>query len=385
MPEIMQVSRDQALAFRLSGHNLSDRRSVDSLDEVAGACGVRNTPPGSAALGLLARLEGLTPEDVDRALEPRGALVEVLSVRASPLLVPRRDVGIFTMGALPRTDTSLDSALVNHKPSLEEAHISASEALDLAVAAAPQALAGGGLTRGELSAAVTKELPKPLRAWCPGCKANHVPEMLFRLIGVHGEYVITREGKASTYIRSDKLLGKSQKANPLKARAELLRRYLRCFGPTTAADFGAWVGVAASEAQEDWDRLGESLREVDLGGRAAWVHSDDAKALRHPPSAAGTRLLPPYDAYLDQRDRATLIPEKTLHRRVWRALGNPGAVLSGGEVVGTWRTQKKGKRLIITAEAFDEFSKRARDEISAEAERIGPFRECATVETLFAT
>ena len=273
MSVTIQVNREETLAFRQSVHNLTERLPVKSLIDVAGACGVRNTPPGSAPIGLLARLDALTPEDVDRALEAEGVLVEVLSVRASPLVVPRRDVGVFTIGALPRTEDLARIGAGEPQAGAGEAGYSASAALDLAVAAAHEALADGGLTRGELSAAVTKELPKPLRAWCPGCKVHHVPEMLFRLIGVHGEYVITREGKGSTYVRADKVLGKRAKANATKARAELLRRYLRCFGPTTAADFAAWVGIAASEAEEDWDRLGDSLMEVDLAGRQTWIHS----------------------------------------------------------------------------------------------------------------
>src|SRR3712207_7944687 len=41
-------------------------------------------------------------------------------------------------------------------------------------------------------------------------------------------------------------------------------------------------------------------------------------------SPSGVRLVPPYDAYLDQRDRATLVPDKAVHGRIWKAIGNPG-------------------------------------------------------------
>ena len=383
MPDIIRVSRKQALAFRLSGHNLTQRQPLDAMNDVAAACGVRNTPPGSAALGLLARLDDLTPEHVDEALEAKAGLVEVLSIRISPLLAPKRDVDVFSIGALPRSEASLESSLVNFKSALKEAGLTPAKALDLSVSAAHDALANGGLVRGELSAAITEQLPKPLRAWCPGCKVHHVPETLFRLIGVHGAFVITRQGKESIYERADKVLGRRKKLSATSARAELLRRYLHCFGPSTSADFAAWVGIAASEGKEDWEHFSDDLIEVDLDDRPVWIHKDDVDVLRDPPSAAGVRLLPPYDAYLDQRDRETLIPDKALHPRVWRAIGNPGVVVRGGEAVGTWRTQKKGKRLILTAEAFDEFSARARDDISKQAELLAPFRECAAVETVF--
>jgi hypothetical protein len=379
------ASRAQILRFRLKGHNLTELRPVTALKEVAGACGIRNTPPGSAALGLLARIEGLAPRHVDQALGPGGALVEVLSMRASPLLVPRVDVGVFTIGALPRTEAAMEAVLANHKSVLKDAGVSATEALELAVAAAHKALAQGGLPRGELSGAITRQLPKRLQAWCEPCKIHHVPEMLFRLVGVRGEYIITRQGQGSTYVRSDTVLGKQSKAHAEDARAELLRRYLRCYGPTTATDFAAWVGIASSEVQEDWEHVAGQLIEVDIDGREGWIHRDDADVLRDPPAAHRVRLLPPYDAYLDQRDRVTLIPNKSLHKRVWRAIGNPGVVLHDGEAVGTWRTQKKGKRLIVTAEPFDEFSRPLQKAISEQAELLAPFRDCTTVEAVYGT
>jgi hypothetical protein len=79
------------------------------LLQVAGVCGVRNTPPGSAAIRLLARLDNLEPWHVDDVLGTAGDLVEVLGVRASPLPVPRADVAVFTIGALPRTDAGLQA------------------------------------------------------------------------------------------------------------------------------------------------------------------------------------------------------------------------------------------------------------------------------------
>lgn len=310
--------------------------------------------------------------------------MEVLSVRASPLLVPRKDFDVFTVGALPRTDDGMKAALANHKAVLEKAGVSASEALALATSAARSALKDGGLSRGDLSAAITRQLPRSLQAWCEPCKAHHVPEMLFRLIGLRGEFVIRRDGKTSAYVRTDQVLGKRTTMNQDAARRELLRRYLRCFGPSTAADFAAWVGITASEARADWDSLADELIEVDLDGRKTWVHDVDAAVLHKRPKGSGVRLLPPYDAYLDQRDRETLIPERALHKKVWRAIGNPGVVISAGEAVATWRTQKKGKRLNVIVETLRDLSRRACDEVAAQAELLGPFRECTSIETTFA-
>jgi hypothetical protein len=377
-------ARDQVLAFRLHGHHLVDRRPLDDLVEVAAACGIRNTPPGSAALALHARVDRLTPAAVDRALAEERPLVEVLGMRSSPYVVPTRDAAVFTLGALPADEESLRGSMLNLAPQLDQAGISALEALNQAVEVAHSELDGRMLARGELSGAMTRRLPDALGPWCAGCRARHVHETLFRLVGVRGVFVISRAGKDILYVRTDQWLGATLEGDRNQARAELLRRYLRCYGPSTANDFAAWVGIAAGEARRSWDQMADQLVEVDLEGRHAWLHADNIGSFQSPPDPTSVRLLPPYDAYLDQRDRATLLQDKSLHRRVWRILGNPGVVLEEGQVVGLWRAKKKGPRLALSIETFAGLSGQTRAEIETEAQLLAPFRGCTSADVAFA-
>src|SRR5437762_4356890 len=101
MPGARRIAREQVLTFRLAEHHLSQRRPLSDLAEVAGACGIRNTPPGSAPVALHARLSDLTPAVLEDALAEERSLVEVLGMRISPHLVPAQDVVTFTLGALP--------------------------------------------------------------------------------------------------------------------------------------------------------------------------------------------------------------------------------------------------------------------------------------------
>jgi hypothetical protein len=75
-----------------------------------------------------------------------------------------------------------------------------------------------------------------------------------------------------------------------------------------------------------------------------------------------------------------LVLDTTLHRRLWRAQGNPGAVLARGEVVGTWRARKRGQHLTMTVEPFAVLSPAERRDIEAEAQTVAPLRGCAVVE-----
>jgi hypothetical protein len=383
MTTAQTVSREQVLAFRVAGHHLDERRPIGELVEVAAACGIRNTPPGSSALAFQARVADLPPGAVDDALAEEKVLVEVLCMRISPYIVPAPEAAVFTLGALPAGEESLRATLAAHLPTLKKAGVSATEALEQAAAAARAELEHGALSRGALSAGMTRRLPEALSTWCRACNARHIQESLFRLVGVRGAFVISRVGKSNVYVRTDQWLDAVPDGDPAEARAELLRRYLRCYGPSTVEHFAAWVGIGTAEARRSWDRMADQLVQVDLDGRRTWVHADDVARLENPPKSTGVRLLPGYDGYLDQRDRATLLPDKELHRRVWKTLGNPGVVLAAGEVVGTWRPQKKGKRLTVTVEAFAPLPRKARAEIEAEAALVAPHRGCSSADVAF--
>jgi hypothetical protein len=97
------------------------------------------------------------------------------------------------------------------------------------------------------------------------------------------------------------------------------------------------------------------------------------------------RFLPPHDPYLQQRDRATLLPSRTLHHRVLRAAGGPGVVLADGDLVATWRARKQRTTLLVDVEPFEALSAAIRAAIGDEAQLLAPYRGCERAETRFVT
>jgi hypothetical protein len=81
-----------------------------------------------------------------------------------------------------------------------------------------------------------------------------------------------------------------------------------------------------------------------------------------------------YDVYLQQRDRSTIVPDRTAHKQIWRIIGNPGVVLQDGEIVATWRPSKKGKRLGLSVERLGQAAPLDRAEIEAEAAQVAACR-----------
>ncbi|MGH3344399.1 MAG: DNA glycosylase AlkZ-like family protein [Carbonactinosporaceae bacterium] len=122
-----------------------------------------------------------------------------------------------------------------------------------------------------------------------------------------------------------------------------------------------------------------------MEGRRAWIPEERLDALfSASPVADLVRLLPPADPFLQARDRDLLVPERARRKALWRILGNPGAVLADGEIVGVWRARRAGKaRLEVTVQTFDGASAALRAAIEAEVERVTGARGAAEAAVRF--
>jgi Winged helix DNA-binding domain len=86
------------------------------------------------------------------------------------------------------------------------------------------------------------------------------------------------------------------------------------------------------------------------------------------------RLLPPSDPLLRGGDREVLVPDPALRKQIWTAIGAPGVVLSGVDVVGTWRTAQRGRSMDVTVAEFRTLWPAERAALGEEAERLAVAR-----------
>ena len=363
-----RVGREQALAFRLAAHNLHERLPAGSEAEAAAVIGLQDFPPGLAPVALAARV---ADADMD-------ALAIVYAWRGAAVAVPRADVRVFTTGLAPPDDGAARTLIGTPVESLDPEGISATEALDRVSAAVADALAAGPRERDDFHQALRERLPEELLWWCRGCQSHHVHPSLWRATGVRGVLAVAeRRGRVAVFGAPPK--GRAVKDPP----AELTRRFLHAYGPATRSELAGWAGIAPAHARELLDRVAGELLEVDFAGRRALILAADADRLADPPAARGVRLLPPFDPYLDQRDRATLFPDKELRARARSGIGAPGAVLVDGALAGLWRPAKKGKRLVVTVEPVTKAARTAADALAAEAAIVAPHRGCERAEVVF--
>ncbi|MFC7404955.1 winged helix DNA-binding domain-containing protein [Georgenia alba] len=391
---VERIERASVVAYRLASHGLSERAAADEVEAVAGRCGIQNTPPGSALLAFHARTSGIEPESIDRAVEDRSLLL-TWSMRGAPYYVPTVDVGVFTAGVLPTTEEAARHFVLGVEQSVDRLGMSLGEATDLVAASTSVVLHGRALAIDELGEEVARAVEAELtgeqqEVWVsegPHAKGQPVGEAVVhfcvRLLALRGLVCFApRSGNKAPFVLTEEWLGtRLEVADPVASRAELLRRYLRAYGPSTPGEFAAWVGVQAGDVEPWWGLVDDEIAEVDFGGQK-WMLAEELGALRSASKPTGVRLLPPRDPYVQVRDRSTIVEEK-YQREVWKTVGDPGTVLVDGEIVGMWRPRKSGSKLHLRFAMFGSLTKRARSGIEAEAESIATLRGATRVTVEF--
>jgi hypothetical protein len=348
----------------------------------AGACGIQETPLGSAAAALSARVDGLTPGVMDRAFTRDRTVVQIWSLRGAPYVVPARDLDVFTAGAMPVDRASFNAFLGGWASAIDRAGLDPFDLLDRMATATRSLLDGRRLDVNELRDALLRRVRSLSRIKRPREARHDMPEPLYRALGLTGvACIVEGRGTGAVLARTDQWLSiQSSRLAREAARAELVRRFLHCYGPSTAQRFAEWTARSPRDAKAAFDLTADELVEVQLLEGPAWHLIMDRKALASPPPPSGVRLLPVQDPYLQQRDRATLLEDDRARRKLWQPVRGPGGVLVDGNIVGTWRARTARDRLMVTVETFGRLPRGAPRATEEEAERLAPLRGCRTAE-----
>ena len=302
------MQHEQILAFRLARSGLADR-AARGLAEAA-ACPASDFSRDAALLALAARLDGLTRDRYDEAVDG-GDLVVAHIVRGAIHALAPQDLALYGRRLISGNEHELGQQLGQQVQRLAaEKGFAPTEALQEVAEATKDVLGGGrALDKNELHAELRERVRADLMPWCKGCGSHHVAPMLWRYGSV----------KAGTRLDSRRryVLGRPGGA---PAATEAVRRFLHFYGPATSGDFAEWAGLAKPHAQRLWTDCSDiegDLEEVSVGTRTVWVLRDDAAALASPPAAAGIRLIPPGDPYL-QKPTARSSPPRPSCASGWR-------------------------------------------------------------------
>lgn len=317
----LEVTREQILAFRQRTGELNQRlpKGKTSLRRAAWA-GLQDSMPRAALLSIHARVEGATHVSWE---DP--SLVQVWGPRYQVYVVAAPDLPLFTYARLPESGKT------------REAAEKTADKLETV-------LAGGRMRDRDAGAKM----------------AGHPWSV--RYATLTGRLAIRWEGARAPHV----WIVPPPKTTVAKARAELARRYLHVYGPSTPPAFAKWAGIGFKEATQTFaDLIGELIVVND-----AHLLASDEEAMRAGPTPpAPARLLPSGDSYwlhTTAHERALLVPNAKQRNELWTPRVWPGALLVDGEIVGTWRRAKR----VLTIDTWKKLSAAARDAVVAEADTL---------------
>lgn len=350
---VASVTRAAVLGFRVRAQQL-DRDSGTLADTAVLDLGVQNTGPDGGRWAL-----ALRGADVGVA-EPE--LVMAWTIRGAPHLYRRADLPGVAAAVAPFSDADAGKRIFDAARPLKAAGIGNLAALD-AVAAAMRSVVLKPMVKGEVSRRVTDLMGVPYLRFCRPCDATHLYEQPFRLAALRAGLVLEPGTSPPVLVPVPGLA-----ATPtVPAHLDVVRGYLRLLGPATPAQVGAYLDAPAREVRARWPA---DAVDVMVDGESRWVLGEDADRLgAEPPSV--TRLLGPFDLFLQARDRSLLVPDPARAKELWPTLGRPGAVLADGEIAGTWRPRKAGARLVVTVRLWSPVDRAAVEE---QAEQLAAHR-----------
>lgn len=363
MTATRNVTRAQVLGHRVRAQQLDRGAGTGALgDTDLLDFGVQDTGPDGGRWALTIR--GV---DVTRVADDE--LVLLWTLRGAPHFYRRADFASVAAAVAPFSDADAGKRIFDASKPLKAAGIGNLEALD-AVAAAMRTVVTTPTEKGDLSGRVTTLMPEPYLRECGPCAATHLYEMPFRLAAV-------RAGLELEPGTSPPVLRRVRGFKPAKAplpQHDVVRGFLHLLGPATPRLAAAFIDAPVTDVQARWP---DDAVEVSLDGERRWLLAEDAEdaggaaALAGPPRL--TRLLGPYDLYLQGKDRGLLVDDRDRAKALWPVIGRPGAVLVDGEIAGTWRPRKSGSRLRLEVVLWSA-ARRARKDVAEEAERLATYR-----------
>jgi hypothetical protein len=385
---VRHIGDDERRARIARRHALAPTaRVADPLSAARALTVLHATEPATVYLALFARVDGLAVADVDRALYEERSLVKQLAMRRTLFAFPR-DLLPAAWGSASarvadqeRRRTAKDAELGGLADDGEAWLKEAREAV-LGRLADGSAL-GAATLRTELPVLAGKVLLGGGTKWA--AEVSLAP----RVLGVLGAEGLIVRGRNEGHWRvsrpawtlMDRWLG--ERPEPLATHegyAELVRRWLRTFGPGTESDIVWWLGATKTAVRRALGDVGAVEVSLD-GGGTGWVLADDLEPVDpEPPWAALLPVLDPTTMGWKQRD-FYLDPAHTPY--LFDTNGNAGSTAWwDGRIIGCWVQDDEGVVRVVLREDPGAGAQAALD---AEAERLTDFLDGVRVNSVYAS
>ncbi|WP_054811375.1 winged helix DNA-binding domain-containing protein [Nocardia arizonensis] len=346
-------------------------RGDDVADIVRSLVVLHATDPATVFLSIGARSHVARPADVERALYEDRSLLRMLAMRRTMFVAP--------VDLVPALQASCADDLAVRQRRTYGKFIDAAAVVDGPVApwladveeqTHRALLARGAATGAQLSKDVpalrTQVNTAPDKSYS---RPTNITTWVLVILGCQGRIVRGRPNggwTSSQYswapIESWLPDGVPTPA-PEHARDELVRRWLRAFGPAPVADLKWWTGWTLAQVRATLARL--DVVEVDLDGTTGVVLADDLEPVAAPEPAAA--VLPALDPTpMGWRSREWFLGPHG--PALFDRNGNIGpSIWWDGRIVGGWGQRKDGR---IAHRLLEDVGAQARAAIDEEIARI---------------
>jgi hypothetical protein len=323
----------------LARQMLLERRRSSPVAAIERLAGMQAQWPPAPYVGLWSRLEGFRRPALERAIL-RGDVLKPTVMRGTLHLVTARDYPLFY--------AAFKEMLTWFSPAqLERARVAIPDVLALS--------RDGRITHAEIHAHLRETHPE-------------LTEMDWRrmvhAVRRHAHLIHARETAAWTTQPAAvyEPVEAPAELDSAEARTEIVRRYLRAFGPATKADIADWSGLRV----RDFEHALESLpthRTVE--GRELF---DVPRAPLPGDVPAPVRFLPKWDnVILGFADRTRIISDEIRKQVIGKNGDVAQTVLVDGAVAAAWAVDPKGK---VTVRPFAPLPRAWRQPVEDEARRL---------------
>ena len=319
---------------------LLERKRLSPAAMIERLVGLQAQWPPAPYVGIWTRATSFKRQTLERELT-RGAVVKATVMRQTLHLVTPRDYALIR-AAMSETNFPWESAIAKRlapvvRKLAADGPIVSADAIDY-------------LERKHRISGISAR-----RAWQAARMRAHLVH--------HHETALWHARPEGRFV----LLDEPEALVPLEARAEMIRRYLAAFGPSSLRDIVQWSMLHVPELKASLALLEPLRRFRDEQGRELF---DVPRApLPDPETPAPVRFLPKWDnVLLAWADRTRVLPE-AYRKQVIGMNGDVQTFLVDGFVAGTWRAD--GGRGVV--EPFSKLRGSVQRELKAEARRLEAF------------
>ncbi|MCC6612750.1 MAG: AlkZ family DNA glycosylase [Anaerolineae bacterium] len=358
----------QVNAWRLAQQRLTTRLGRENFAHaVTHVVGVQAQVMSAAELALWARADSLTPGDVQSALWSERTLIKTWAMRGTLHLLSAEELPLFCAARAGRDLFGWPRyfAYYGVNKSQFEAY------LDVA----PQVLSTEPMTREQFATAVAERTGAPELRELILSKGWGTP---LKPLASSGHLCFgPSQGQNVTFVNGRQWIGKWETIDPDEAQHEIVRRFLRAFGPAIPHDFTRWWwgGTGIPEAKALFAAIDDELEPVEVAGKRAFVLRETLEPMQQIDAAETVNLLPMFDVYTLGlgRDTEPFLPA-AYRKRVYRAQGWISAVvLVGGNIKGVWEYKIRRGRAAVSVSLFAKTTKALTRGIEGDVERLGAF------------